>query len=84
MQHNTIYHPSTPNTLPCKSSNSTFLTYCPRVADSPTFQLDFPTFKYPPPAPTPIHIRAPRSPYNLRTLPLENYSDSQPNITFPP
>ena len=60
--------------------NKCFPQFFPRVADSPD-AFSSPSLVTPNESP---YKRAPHSPYNLRSLPLQHYNSSKPHISFPP
>ena len=63
----------------CYSDSSSFPQLCPRVTDSPNLSFestsDSKTLR--------THIRAPNSPYKLRSLPLKDYKNPKPSMSFP-
>ena len=61
------------------SSNNSFPQILPRIAESPNTSLTSPNDSQP----IPNYIRAPHSPYTLRSLSARNYNSLRPNISFP-
>ena len=61
------------------SDNSSPQIYL-RIADSPNTSHTYPNN----PQTVPTYTRAPHSPNKLRSLPIQNYNSSTPNVSFPP
>ena len=69
-----------PNPIYSNSSENSFPTIYPRIADSPNTSLTLTNdsqFVY-------TYTRAPHSPYTLPSPPLRTYNFPRPNISFPP